>query len=44
MNAYAWYDPHGRALAVEGTRVSVEVRGRAIAAEVVPRPFVKHAD
>ena len=30
------------ALAKEGTRVSVDVRGRAIAAEVVPRPFVKH--
>ena len=31
-----------KALATEGTRVSVDVRGRAIAAEVVPRPFVKH--
>jgi aminomethyltransferase len=32
-----------RALANEGTRVSVDVRGRMIAAEVVPRPFVLHA-
>jgi len=31
-----------RTLAKDGTRVSVDVRGRRIAADVVPRPFVKH--
>jgi aminomethyltransferase len=32
-----------RALAKAGTQLSVDVRGRSITAEVVPRPFVKHA-
>ena len=31
-------------LAVEGTEVHVDVRGRALAAVVVPRPFYRRRD